>query len=129
MAETDETEYLGLSKEIESTDFAVIIGCASGLRFASMLAEGEKPVIRLIELCEKDKGAAEWVAQRVGFLCIMAIDTKHEHPADSALFAYLIVLEKAGYSKLPSVIRIVLATPNLFLARRFGEQILQGEQR
>ena len=110
-----------LFEQIESPETAARLGANSGFRhFLGDL--GTDPAVREIAIrIRRDPQAVNVLFKRLTRLAETQIDARYEHPSDTALAAYLLVLSLADEGLHRTAAAIVSSVPNTWWARKVAE--------
>jgi hypothetical protein len=107
-----------LFEQIESQEFATRLGLHSGvIQFLRDLAR-QASVRALTNRMAEDPRCVKATFARLARLADEAIDLRYEHPADTAVAAYLVALRPTSERLYEAARQIVSAMPNTWWARK-----------
>lgn len=104
--------------QIEGSSFDALLSPESSLRRVIKLLDASDPVKRLVRLLRGDHAASEAVLSRMTKIAATLVDFRFRNRHDVALAAYLYAIAVTSPKQLLSACRIVLTTPNTWLANQ-----------
>jgi hypothetical protein len=109
-------------RDIESFAFRFSANQAGDVSSFRRLVLNEPVVTGLLDrLTDNDSSQ---IVQRIHVLCNLAIDDRYEHPDDSAIATYLVILDQIGSTHAVTAADIVSKTQQLWWARKIASQTL-----
>jgi len=110
-----------LFQQIEGQEIAARLGVTSGFtQFVAAL--GCEPAVRSVSaLIQNHPEDAALVFKRLTRLAEERIDLRYEHPSDTALSAYLMILRLADEELYKTAVDIVRGLPNIWWAAKLAE--------
>lgn len=107
-----------LFNQLESNETAARHGVASGLRQFLASLSADSAVRSLIARTRKEPEQAGVVFKRLTRLAEEEIDPRYEHPSDTAMAAYLIILNGTDESLYRTAAEVVAGAQNIWWAKK-----------
>jgi hypothetical protein len=115
-----------LFEQIESQRFAAYMNLASGFSVFQLALRENEALAQLAVVLVQSPQDAQAVLQRLLDLLKANEQPEYAHPYDAAIAGYLYVISRADPSLAKRAIEGVLATPQLWWARRLAQQLQEG---
>jgi hypothetical protein len=122
MSNTDE-----LFRTIETPEFSAMVNLASGFKTVLGIIESEKPVQELAGAA-RDPAVRGAIAERISALAAEQRQDGHEHPADSALAAYLWLLHREDARLAAAAASKLVERAGFWWARKVAELVLANDR-
>lgn len=89
-----ENPFLPLFHSIESLNFTVETGIASGMSLYIEIMTNYPAVVTLREAILGDVALSDWILERIKWIVNQDFDKRYENPYDNALATYLYILNE-----------------------------------
>jgi hypothetical protein len=119
-------KVIDLFAEVESQRFAANFRILSGFRVFQLALQADATLAQLSTALAQSPQDAQAVLQRLLDLLKANEQPEYAHPYDAAIAGYLYVISRADPSLTKRAIEGVLATPQLWWARRLAQQLQEG---
>ncbi len=118
-----------LRNQIESHEFSARVNVASSDTVFARALAAERAVQDLLRASQGNDEHAKEILARIWKLSSLVVDSKFEHPFDSALAAYLWVLSWTHPQLASVAASAVLEAANCWWARRVAERLAEAQEK